>query len=131
MTSIGEIFFGCYWRIEKDQREEAEAVLKNALEADDEADFNDMVDVLSEKYKAHVSFHDDGARTIVFGRQLTTVTEAENKFDEMALLRVMDLGKGVLQENVRNEVRTQLDEVPYSLREHLSSPGFCVAWSTS
>lgn len=131
MFSIADIYFGSYWRIEPDKADEAATLLRNALEAEDDLDLSDLLDDLEEKYNAHVSSHDEGTRTVIFGRQLTTITEADNNFSEMALLRVMDLEKGVLNEDVRAEVTKTLEEVPYDLRTHLSSPGFCVAWSTS
>jgi hypothetical protein len=126
-TNYAEIFFGSLWRIDEDHRAEAEQILRDALTTDE--DFDDMLDTLAEKYNAKVSY-DGEERTIVFGRQITTISHSDNSFDEMSLLRVMDLDKGVLLEEVRNEVKQQLEEVPYNLREHLSSPGFCTVWAS-
>ena len=131
MYAIGNLFYGSYWRIEADAREAAKATLSTALEADDGADFHDMLDDLCEKHDAHLAMHDEGTVTVYFGQPLTSVSEADNDFDEMALLRVMDLDKGVLRDDVKEKIKHVLEDVPYALRESLSSPGFYMAWETS
>lgn len=131
MHSIGNLFYGSFWRIENDDRDEATLVLTNALEADDGADFEDLLDDLCEEHDAHLALRADGATTIYFGQSVSNFSEADNDFDEMAFLRVIDLDRGVLQSDVKEKVKGQLQEVPYALREHLSSPGFYIAWETN
>lgn len=130
MNTIGNLFYGSYWRIEADKQAEATAVLSDILDADG-TDFSDLVDDLSETHDAMVAYHDDGTRTIYWGWPVGNVNEGDNDFDEMALMRVMDLSKGVLRPNVKESVRNTLEQVPYKLREYLSSPGFYVAWESS
>lgn len=131
MYTIANLFYGSYWRIEDDAKEAATSTLSNALEADDGMEFNDLLDDLCEKHDARLAMHDDGTVTVYFGQPVTTISEADNDFDEMALLRVMDLDKGVLEEGVKTSVKATLEDVPYYLREKLSSPGFYVAWEKS
>lgn len=128
MVTSAEVFYGCFWRIEPDKQEDAVNVLRNALEADDDADFYDMLDDLSSKHNAHVSFA-QGVATVYFGVPIASLTEAENEFDEMALLRVMDLKNGSLQKSVREHMTKVMDSVPFTLRDHLSAPKFGVAWA--
>jgi hypothetical protein len=129
-VSSGEIFYGCFWRIENAaQDEQAIAALRNALEADDDTDLYDMLDDLSSKHNAHVLFNGDTV-TIYFGVPLTSVTEADNDFDEMALLRVMDLDNGSLKKNVREKMTKVMDAIPYSLRDRLTPPKFSIGWSS-
>lgn len=125
-----DLFYGTFWRIDKDDYDDAESFLRDALEGDDEADFHDLADTLTEKYSGKVTYHDDH-RTIWFGITITSLNESENKFDEMALLRVMDLDKGVLRQDEKDRMRKIMDEIPYKLREKLSNPKFGVAWSTA
>lgn len=130
MSSIANLFYGSYWRIEKDARDEATTLLSDALEADDGAEFHDLLDDLSEKHEAHLAMHQDGTVTVYFGHRLTTVMESSNDFEEMALLRVMDLDKGVLQDDVKEKVKGVLQGIPYAMRDKLSSPSFYVAWES-
>lgn len=130
-VSYGDIFYGVFWRIESNAVEEAEKILRDALQADDDKDLNDMLDDLSETHGAHVVIHTDGdvkVRTVYFGHTISSVSESENKFDEMALLRSLDLEKGVLREDIKDSVKKKLEEIPYNLREHLTGPGFNMAW---
>jgi hypothetical protein len=129
-VSSGEIFYGAFWRIEKDGREEATATIRDAIEANDGTDLYDMLDDLASKHNAHVSFSKDTI-TVYFGVPISTVTEAENKFDEMGILRVMDLQNGSLRKDVREEMTKVLDAIPYKLRDALTPPVFGIAWSAS
>src|SRR4051812_19065112 len=117
MHSYGKIFYGSYWRIPDDESEGAEEVLRKAVETEDqETELEDLIDTLCEGFSnAHAVHHDNGDWTIVFGRQITTVSEADNDFDEMALLRVMDLQRGVLSDDVRKAMHRTIEEVPYNL----------------
>lgn len=129
MASSGEIFYGCFWRIENaDQDEDAITAIRNTLEADDGAELYDMLDELESKHKAHVSFNGSTV-TIYFGVPLTSVSESGNDFDEMAILRVMDLEHGSLRKDVRQRMTKVMDDIPYTLRTHLSPPKFGIAWS--
>lgn len=131
MDSIGNLFYGSFWRIEHDAKDEATLVLSNALEADDGMEFEDLLDDLCEEHNARLALRADGATTIYFGRPITNFSEVDNDFDEMALLRVIDFDRGTLQSDVKDKVKKTLEEVPYALREHLSSPGFYIAWETN
>lgn len=129
-VSSGEIFYGAFWRIEEDGREAAEGVIRDTLEADDDTDLYDMLDDLASKHNAHVSFC-KGTVTVYFGVPIATVTEAENKFDEMSLLRVMDLKNGSLRKDIKDQMTKVLDSIPYKLRDSLTPPVFGIAWSAS
>lgn len=123
----GTIYYGCFWRFDaKDP--EAVAVLRDALEATDDTDLDDMLDDLCEKFDAHLNY-DGKDRTIVFGHPITSVNESDNSFREMDLLSVMDLQKGSLQKGIRESMTNVIAGVPYGLRDNLSSPKFCIAWS--
>lgn len=126
------LFYGSYWRIgdTQDAREAATATLSTALEADDGAEFYDMLDDMAEKFNAHIAFQGETV-TVYFGHRLFHMSSDENDFDEMSLLRVMDLKTGVLEQSVKDSVKKTLEEVPYSLRGNLSSPGFYTAWEGS
>lgn len=124
----GELFYGSVWRVGPDELEDAENELRNALEADDGTDINDLADILSEKHDAHVEIQADGTRTFWFGHPIEVMNDGDTDFNEMALLRVMDLKQGTLREDIKKDVKAAIENVPYALREKFSSPGFKVAW---
>lgn len=130
MVTSAEIFYGCVWRIEKDDesQEQATSLLRSTLEADDNVELYDMLDDLESKHGAHVSFA-QGVVTVYFGVPLSSISEAENEFDEMALLRVMDLDNGSLKKEVREHMTKVMDSIPFALRDSLSAPRFGVAWA--
>jgi hypothetical protein len=111
---VGRLVYGTYWRV-TDPDEGAKALLM-ALEREDEgAELDDLVDVLCEEHNASVAYL-DGTYTIYYGHIVTDLSTAENKFDEMALLRCMDLKRGVLEDSLRDDVKRLIETVPYSLR---------------
>lgn len=131
MHTIGEIYYGSYWRIAKDEREKAVEVIRGAINGGADLDMFDLLDELDRQYKgAHVALHGNGELTLIFGRRITTVTEADNDFHEMDLIRIMNLQQGNLRDDIRKDVREIIENVPVGLREELSSPKFCIAWST-
>lgn len=126
----GEIFYGCYWRIKPDAHEQAATIFREALEASDDAELYDMLDDLESKHKAHVHFDGDTI-TVYFGVPITPVNQTDNEFDEMAILRVMDLEHGSLRKDVRDKMTKVMDDIPYQLRGSLTRPKFGVAWSSA
>jgi hypothetical protein len=127
MPNTANIFYGVYWRTEA-EAEDATEVLRTALEADDGVEYWDLLDDLESKYKAKVAIAGDTV-TIWFGRGVTKISDDENDFSEMSLLQVLDLEKGTLREELRTEIVALIQELPYAMRDHLSSPGFHTAWS--
>lgn len=137
MNTFGRIYYGSYWRIPPGDEHRATVVLRQAFEDAvdhaglEDADLSDLVDELCESFDAQATFHEEGTVTIIFGRPITTVSELNNDFDEFAFLRVMDLQRGVLSDDVRKSVKRSIEAAPYALREHLSSPQFFIAWGSS
>lgn len=126
---IAQTFYGVYWRIEKDQEDDAAAALTDALEADDGTDLYDLMDKFVSTFRdSHVMFSDDH-KTIVMGLLLTATNEGDNDFDEMSILRIIDNDKGVLRDSVRQQMRQLIETVPVDLRAKFSAPGFHVVWS--
>lgn len=128
MLKSGEIFYGCHWTIASDEaRDAAVPVLREAV-GDDNADLYDALDALESKHDAHISFNGEDV-TLYFGVPVTNVTEGDNEFDEMSILRVMDLEHGSLRKDVREKMTKIMDSVPFVLRDHVSAPKFRIAWS--
>jgi len=129
MLTIAEVFYGVYWRIEQDKEEDAEQALTDALQADDGTDLNDLMDQFVSKFKdTHLAFSEDH-KTIYMGLPLTATNSGENEFDEMSILKVMDLDRGVLKDDVRKQMRDLIETVPVDLRGKFSAPGFYTVWS--
>lgn len=127
----GEIFYGCYWRIEPDDKDQAAGTIRNAIKADDDTDLYDMLDDLTATTGAHVAFGNDDVISVYYGVDISYVNESENKFDEMGLLRVMDLKNGSLRKDVRESMTQIMDKIPVELRDVLTPPVFGIVWSTS
>jgi hypothetical protein len=131
MTTIAEVFYGVLWRIEKDDEEAATQALSDALQADDDTDLNDLMDMFESKFDdTHVVYH-DSHKTIYIGLPLSSTNETENEFNEMALIRIMDLDKGVLKDGIRKQVRDLLENVPVDLRDKFTAPGFYTVWQSA
>lgn len=126
---IAQTFYGVYWRIEKDDEEDAAAALTDALQADDNTDLYDLMDKFVTDFSdAHVMFSDDH-KTVVMGLLLTATNEGDNDFDEMSILGIIDKDKGVLRDSVRQQMRNLIETVPVDLRTKFTAPGFYVVWS--
>jgi len=126
---IAQVFYGVYWRIEKDAEEDAAKALIDALQADDDTDLYDLCDKFESKFRdSHVVFSNDH-KTLYLGLNISATNEGENDFDEMALLRIMDLDRAVLRDSVRQQMRQLIETVPVDLRSKFTAPGFYVAWS--
>lgn len=126
MINTAQLFYGVYWRTEA-EAEDATELLRKALEVES-GDFWDLLDDLENKHKAKVAIAGDTI-TIWFGRGVTTLSDDDNEFREMALLQVMDLENACLREDLRTEIVALIQDIPYALREKLSKPGFYAAWS--
>lgn len=131
--AVGRLAYGTFWRIEPGGVSEYDAsqVLWKALQdtgkVKEDDDLSDHIDVLVEDYGAHVTYVDK-TYTIFFGHIIDDISTSENKFDEMALLRIMDLKTGNLRDDVKKSVKELIEKIPYSLRESFSSPQFFIAW---
>lgn len=126
---IAQVIYGVYWRIEKDDEDSAAQALTDALQADDDTDLYDLTDIFVTKYRdSHAVFSDDH-KTLYLGLNISATNEGDNDFDEMALLRIMDLDKAVLRDSVRQSMRSLIETVPVDLRDKFSAPGFYVVWS--
>ena len=129
MTVIAEVFYGVFWRIEKDDEEAATAALTDALQADDGTDLYDLLDMFVTKFSdTHLAFHPTH-KTVYMGLPLSSTNDGENEFNEMALVRLMDFDRGVLKDGVRKQMRELIEEVPVDLRDKFSAPGFHTVWS--
>jgi hypothetical protein len=135
--AVGRLFYGSYWRIPLTGPEnwDATVLLYNALakETDEELDADSSLADLVDQFTnlgAQVSLCDN-IFTVYFGVVVTDLSTEENTFDEMALLRLMDLDKGTLEEDVKEHVKNLLQAIPYDLREKFSRPGFHIAWGTT
>lgn len=132
---IGRLCYGTYWKIDPAgiKQWDAEQLLYQALQStgkvQEDDDLSDYIDVLCEDYKAMVMI-DGKSYTIFFAHVITDISTAENKFNEMSILHVMDLDKGTLRNDVKESVKGIIDTIPYKLREHFSRPQFFVAWGT-
>lgn len=125
----GEVFFGCHWRIEPDKEDEATEALREALNDDTGMELDDLLDSLVTHYKAQLHYK-DGTRTVYFGVPITTLNESDNEFDERSIVRVMDLNRGTLRKDVKDEMTKIMEGTPYSLRDRFTHPRFAVAWGS-
>lgn len=131
---VGRLFYGVFWRIPLEPvkvPDEAQELLYKALQdlegVEAEHDLADYIDVMAEHYDAQVTYMQQ-TYTLYIGHTITDISTSENKFEEMALLQVMDLDRGVLREDVKADVKAMIEAIPYSLREKFSRPGFYIAW---
>lgn len=133
--TVGRLAYGTYWRIPNtgvDQYDAAQLLWKalqdtGKVQEDDE--LADHIGVLCEQHGAQVVFM-DGEYTVFWGTVVDDISTAENKFNEMALLSVMDLKQGVLRDDVKKSVKSQIEDIPYNLREKFSRPSFFIAWGS-
>lgn len=129
----GRLFYGVFWRIppvgaaQWDATQLLYKALADTEGVEEDADLADYIDLMVERHGAQVTYVDN-TYTLFFGHTLTDLSTDENKFEEMALLHVMNLDKGVLRDDVKADVKTMIEGIPYLLREKLSRPGFYIAW---
>lgn len=132
----GRLCYGTYWKIDPSgiTQWDASQLLWKALQdtgkVQEDDELGDHIDVLCEVYNAEVVYMDN-TYTIFFGHIIEDVSTGENKFNEMALLSIMDLKQGTLREDVKKNVKNLIETIPYNLRDQFSRPGFFIAWGTS
>ncbi len=134
--TLGRVFYGSYWRIASGgvAQWDAAQLLYKALQdtgkVQEDDELADHIDVLVTEYNAQVTYVNK-EYTVYFGHNVLDLSSATNDFSEMALLSVMDLSNGVLREDVKEDVKRIIEQIPMGLREKLSRPGFHVAWGTT
>lgn len=130
---VGRLCYGTYWKIDPagikqwDATQLLYSALKGTGKVQEDDELADHIDVLCEDYNADVTIMDN-VFTVFFGAVICDISTAENKFNEMALLSVMDLKQGVLRDDIKKNVKDMIEKIPYGLREQFSRPSFFIAW---
>jgi hypothetical protein len=122
MSVYGELFFGCKWHIPNDKLSEF-------------GDPEELCDKMLDIPNMHLTTHSSEGWTFWFGLPVTTLMDHEAKFNEMAIMQMMEKDKqgnlrGALDPKLREEVKLMMEALDMEDRDRFSTPGFWIAWGS-